>query len=441
MPYNAGYVDSNGYNAGYVGDYEGGNTLFPYSLLTHGTPEQNSLISPDAKFATTGEVRFGIVSDFPSAQLVVDWQAISDGDLWLQDINTLDAVTVNATEDVIVSATIRYQVVETGEEGQYTITANIIATSDVVVDSDPDAFTVAALVDQPLDQYVEFAPITVSGIDPGVSIPVTVSGPNVQYAVDAGSGFGGFTATSTDVEVGFIVKPRILTSDQNETERTGSISIGNQSSTLSATTEATDTMPVIEIENVNTTISVGDVWTNPNYTATDVEDGDITSDVVVTGAVDPNTAGDYTLTYEVADADGNTVTETLTVSVVDTIEGTIDISNIETTSDGFTAAYTYTGADVVDIQYSVNNGSWYTTTGGTISHTGLPQGRLYRIRTRINKSGLLAYVDNIKLFTLKSGDTPFSLTKEEADKVSRAIEGLSVGSSSPKSLKGSIFDV
>ena len=55
------------------------------------------------------------------------------------------------------------------------------------------------------------------------------------------------------------------------------------------------------------------------FTATDIEDGDLTAKVKVTGAeaVDFNQVGDYTITYTVTDSDGNEVTATRTISVVD----------------------------------------------------------------------------------------------------------------------------
>ncbi|GAB4134818.1 MAG: hypothetical protein Fur0041_08430 [Bacteroidia bacterium] len=64
----------------------------------------------------------------------------------------------------------------------------------------------------------------------------------------------------------------------------------------------------------------GGTWTNPTATATDDEDGDISSSITVTGTVDPNTKGTYTLTYSVSDAAGNTATETVTVDIVNDAE-------------------------------------------------------------------------------------------------------------------------
>jgi hypothetical protein len=46
-------------------------------------------------------------------------------------------------------------------------------------------------------------------------------------------------------------------------------------------------------------------WQEPGYSASDNIDGDITSNVTVSGSVDPNFAGTYVLTYSVSDIQGN----------------------------------------------------------------------------------------------------------------------------------------
>lgn len=63
-------------------------------------------------------------------------------------------------------------------------------------------------------------------------------------------------------------------------------------------------------------ITIGDTF-NPltGVTATDAKDGDVTSSITVSGSVDTNTVGNYTLTYSVTDSDGNTKTATRRVVV------------------------------------------------------------------------------------------------------------------------------
>ncbi len=69
------------------------------------------------------------------------------------------------------------------------------------------------------------------------------------------------------------------------------------------------------------TITAGDVFDQlQGITATDINDGDVTSDIVVSGTFDATTAGIYTLTYTVTNAAGLVTTVTRTVTV-NTIEG------------------------------------------------------------------------------------------------------------------------
>ncbi len=56
---------------------------------------------------------------------------------------------------------------------------------------------------------------------------------------------------------------------------------------------------------------------NEVYSAIDAEDGDITDKVEVSGKVNFNKTGKYPITYKVIDSNGNEVTETRTVAVVD----------------------------------------------------------------------------------------------------------------------------
>lgn len=74
--------------------------------------------------------------------------------------------------------------------------------------------------------------------------------------------------------------------------------------------------PVITLIGNGVTINQGDTFVEPGYTATDETDGDITANVVVTGAVDTNIAGTYTLRYNVTNSVGNSATELIRIVTV-----------------------------------------------------------------------------------------------------------------------------
>lgn len=107
------------------------------------------------------------------------------------------------------------------------------------------------------------------------------------------------------------------------------------------------TAPIITlVGNAEIMIGVGDTFTDPGATALDNEDGDISANVVVTGTVDVNLAGSYTLAYNVSDAAGNAATEvtrsvTVSVTVVEDTEAPVitllgDAEMMLTVGDSFT---------------------------------------------------------------------------------------------------------
>ncbi|MDI6452770.1 DUF5011 domain-containing protein [Peloplasma aerotolerans] len=78
----------------------------------------------------------------------------------------------------------------------------------------------------------------------------------------------------------------------------------------------TDNVPVIS-GAVDKTIERGSTFVPlQGITASDVEDGDLTGDIVYSGNVNPNVVGVYQATYTVTDSDGNTTSVTITVTVV-----------------------------------------------------------------------------------------------------------------------------
>ncbi len=62
-------------------------------------------------------------------------------------------------------------------------------------------------------------------------------------------------------------------------------------------------------------IKIGTAFSEPGYSASDNIDGDITSKVNVSGSVDINTMGRYTITYTVADSFGNSTSATRSIFV------------------------------------------------------------------------------------------------------------------------------
>ena len=79
----------------------------------------------------------------------------------------------------------------------------------------------------------------------------------------------------------------------------------------------TNNAPVITVLGSNpVNIEVGHTYTDAGATATDAEDGTLTSSIIKTGTINTNIVGTYTITYSVTDSNSNTVTKTRIVNVV-----------------------------------------------------------------------------------------------------------------------------
>ena len=98
-------------------------------------------------------------------------------------------------------------------------------------------------------------------------------------------------------------------------------------------------------------ITPNSAFQEPGYTAEDNCDGDLTSQVKVSGKVNPNTLGTYVLTYNVSDKNGNTATVDRTVIVSEKTDPDSGVSKAGviylTFDDGPSAATTGTILDIL----------------------------------------------------------------------------------------------
>jgi len=113
-----------------------------------------------------------------------------------------------------------------------------------------------------------------------------------------------------------------LTDQVSAVEKDGKViytvtdSSGNQTSVEREIRYDDPVAPELTLKGESTvTITEGNKWKEPGYTATDNVDGDLTEKVTVIGTVDYNKPGTYKLTYEVKDNYQNTAKAERTVTV------------------------------------------------------------------------------------------------------------------------------
>ena len=149
---------------------------------------------------------------------------------------------------------------------------------------------------------------------------------------------------------------------------------GNVAQTVVRTVNVVDTTaPIITLLGAeDLTIEVGSTYTDAGATALDNYDNDITNLIVVTGAVDPNKVGAYTITYDVTDSNGNVAQSVVrTVNVVDTTAPIITLLGAEDLTIEVGSTYTDAGATALDnydndiTNLIVVTGAVDTTTVGT----------------------------------------------------------------------------
>jgi hypothetical protein len=140
---------------------------------------------------------------------------------------------------------------------------------------------------------------------------------------------------------------------------TWTLSDGSNIRTDTQTVDVVDaTRPVIALTGGNPlTLEWPTTYVEPGYTATDVCAGDLTNAVAVTGSVNNNAVGAYTLHYNVSDPSGNPAEEkTRTVNVVDTAPPAITLSGGNVAVEVGTAYVEpgYTATDNYDGEITAN---------------------------------------------------------------------------------------
>jgi hypothetical protein len=130
---------------------------------------------------------------------------------------TIDAYVINADGTIGTTGTATFEVAAS-------------------VDVTPDAFTFTDATGVEPSTLTESNTITITGVDAGEDVAVTVVGG--EYAVDAGAGFGGYTATGTNVQLNYDIKVRGTSNAAYEGTADVALTAGGVSDTFTMTTRA-----------------------------------------------------------------------------------------------------------------------------------------------------------------------------------------------------------
>ena len=104
--------------------------------------------------------------------------------------------------------------------------------------------------------------------------------------------------------------------------------------------------------DANVNVEVGSGFNDAGATAEDLNDGDISNSITVSGTVDTSLVGTYTLLYDVTDSDGNEAAQvTRIVNVVDTTAPIITLNGYATVNHQLATPYTDAGATASDNYY------------------------------------------------------------------------------------------
>ena len=282
----------------------------------------------------------------------------------------------NVDGPVIKDNIVAVSTVNTSVIGNYTVTYNV---SDAAGNA---ATQVTRTVNVTADETIPV--ITLSGVNP--------------QSIELGTAYSELGATATDNIDGDISANISIDATAVNVNTVGNYTVtynvsdaaGNPATQVTRTVNVVDTSEpvspvIILLGSASVYVELGTDYTDAGATASDGLGGNITSSIVVTGTVDNNNVGDYTISYNVDDAQGNTATQvTRTVSVVNYSVPVITLLGDAIISLQKGAPYFDVGATALDntdditnhinIVNPVNINAWgtYTITYNVSNSAGIP---------------------------------------------------------------------
>lgn len=120
-----------------------------------------------------------------------------------------------------------------------------------------------------------------------------------------------------------VFKDSVYVVEYSATDEFGNTGTASRNITIKTTDEPDTLPPILTIIDTMITIMKGNEFTPPQYSAFDLEDGQITDKVIIEGTVNTEVVGIYDIEYSVTDAAGNKTIKTVRVRVIDDFYDTI----------------------------------------------------------------------------------------------------------------------
>ncbi len=275
---------------------------------------------------------------------------------------TVNVVDTTAPVITLVGGDMSLHTGDTFSEPGSIVTDNIDATSTATVTGsvNTSATSTTVLVYDAVDANGNHAiPVTRTVTVVDVSVPIITLLGNSSVNLEVGTTYTDAGATSTDDVDGDITANIVVGGTVNNVVLGDyTLTYNVSDSSLNAATQVTRTVHVVDTTapvvtlNGSSTVNllIGDTYTEDGATASDNYDVAAPS-VSITGTVDINTAGTYTLTYSATDTSGNTGTTTRTVvvsAVPDTVAPIITLLGANPMSVTVGGIFTDPGATALD---------------------------------------------------------------------------------------------
>mgnify|MGYP002619894864 CR=1 FL=1 len=187
-------------------------------------------------------------------------------------------------------------------------------------------------------------------------------------------------------------------------------SSGNAAEEVTRTVTVIDSsLPVITLNGgANITTEAGEPFADPGATASDLVDGDLTNDIVVTGSVNVDVLGVYELRYNVSNSGGNAAIEVVrTVTVVDTTPPVITLLGAATITVELGDSFTDPGATAED-SFEGNITADIVVTG-TVDTSTLGE---YTLRYNVSDSSGNAAIEVTRTVTVEQSFDPRDINRD-----------------------------